>query len=176
MKATQEAFHWIISILKKHRITFQITGGLAAKIYGSSRELADIDIDMPESEFEKILPEVKNFIIFGPARYKDENWDLWLMTLCYQGQEIDICGAYEAQIYDKNNEEWYWLETDFSVSSTKEIFGIMVPVIPKNELITYKSKLRREVDLLDLKDIAGLPVSLLAPSLDKFLKKSRIEI
>lgn len=156
MRATQEAFQWIINILKNQNVPFQITGGLAAQAYGSSRELADIDIDIPESEFEKILPDVKDLIIFGPAQYKDENWDLRLMTFRYQGQKIDICGAHETQIYDKNNEEWCWLKTNFSVSEMKVIFGIMVPVVPIEELIDYKSKLKREVDLIDVEELLFL--------------------
>jgi hypothetical protein len=138
-----------------------ISGGFAARIYGSVRELADIDIVIPEINFDEILSEVKECVTFGPAQYKDENWDLWLMTLCYKEQEIDICGAHEAQIYDKKCEEWVWLETNFSISDTKEIFGIEVPVVPKDELITNKSKLRREVDLLDIADIISPTLYLL---------------
>src|SRR3989338_11339919 len=46
MKNTQEALIWIIGVLKRHSIPFRISGGFAAKIYGSTRELADIDIGM----------------------------------------------------------------------------------------------------------------------------------
>ncbi len=172
MRATQETFHWIINILKKHEVPFQITGGLAAKVYGSSRELVDIDIDVPESKFEEILTEVKDFIIFGPAQYKDENWDLWLITLNYQEQEIDICGAHEAQIFDKNNSEWFWLQTNFSKSDFKEIYSVKVPVVSKNELIDYKSKLRRDVDLIDIKEIADY--NILFSPLDRILKRNTI--
>jgi len=68
---SKKAFKWIITVLRKNKIPFRITGGFAAKIYGSQRELADIDIEIPDSYFDKILPEVKKYIIFGPAKYKD---------------------------------------------------------------------------------------------------------
>jgi hypothetical protein len=156
MRATQEAFHWIVKILEKKKIPFQITGGLAAKVYGSQRELADIDIDVPENEFEKILPEVKDFIIFGPARYKDESWDLWLMTLLYLEQEIDVCGAYEVQVYDKNVEQWVWLETNFPAAQINKVFDLEVPIVSRAALIDYKLKIKREVDLADLDAIGRL--------------------
>lgn len=175
MRATQEAFHWIVDILEKRDVPFQISGGLAAKVYGSSRELADIDVDVPEKEFEKILPDVKNYIIFGPARYKDENWDLWLMTLRYCEQEIDISGAHEAQIFDKINNDWFWLQTDFSKSNLQEIFGILVPVVAKKELVEYKSRLRRDVDLIDIKEISNY-YSISQLPLDKPINRNIIEI
>lgn len=46
----KEALAWITNILKKYSIPFQITGGLAAILYGSKRPLEDIDIDIPEEK------------------------------------------------------------------------------------------------------------------------------
>ena len=62
MKNTQAAFHWIVNILKTHNIPFHVAGGLAAKSYGAQRELADIDLDIPEDRFEDIIPEVQKYI------------------------------------------------------------------------------------------------------------------
>lgn len=157
MRNTEEAFQWIVKIFQKYNIFFQVTGGLAARAYGAKRELADIDFDVAEAEFVKFLPEVQEYIIFGPANYKDENWDLFLLTICYVGQEIDISGS-QAKIFDQNQKQWTALPTNFSAAEMKEIFGIKVPVIPKIELIEYKSKLRREVDLVDLKEL-GIPLT-----------------
>src|SRR5690348_12670369 len=50
-KDTKSALHWIVNILKKLNINFQIAGGLAANIYGADRPLHDIDIDIPEEYF-----------------------------------------------------------------------------------------------------------------------------
>lgn len=86
---TKRALEWIVGVLRKRQIPFQISGGCAAKIYGSQRELNDIDIDIPRDCFEKIIVDVKPFLIYGPSQYKDGKWDLYLMTLNYAGQEID---------------------------------------------------------------------------------------
>lgn len=59
MRKTKEACIWIMNILNKNKIPYRIEGGFAAKIYGSKRTLADIDIDIPDKCFKKILPSVE---------------------------------------------------------------------------------------------------------------------
>lgn len=147
---TEKALKWIVNILDKYKVPFQITGGLAARIYGSERELADIDIEISDSNFEKITPEIKDYIIFGPDIFKDENWDLLLMTLKYENQEIDICGADSAKIFNQNTKNWEKLNSDLLKAVIKEVYKIKIPVIPIENLIKYKSKMLRNVDKEDI--------------------------
>jgi len=155
MKDTQTALRWITDILKKHHVPFQIAGGLAAIAYGSTRELEDIDIDIPEEKFSIIKDEVESFITFGPAQFKSDSWDLLLMTLNYHGQDIDLSGAHTTKIYDKQNRKWKKLITDFSKVNFINLYGVDLPVIPREELIAYKTALARPVDLLDVKQLEG---------------------
>src|SRR3990167_5068683 len=111
MNNAKEALIWITNILRRYSIPFQIAGGLAVRAYGSTRELMDIDIDISENDFEKIINEVKPFIIFGPAQFKDDKWDLFLLTLNYMGQEIDLSGAYTIKIYNNNTHVWEKITT-----------------------------------------------------------------
>ncbi len=148
---TEQAFKWIVGILQKHSIPFQISGGFAAKLYGSERELADIDIGIPDDSFNIIYPEVEPYIIYGPTRYLDDEWDLKLMTLKYENQEIDIAGRDTIKIFDKENQVWIPAHRDLTIFENKEVYGVTVPVIPKNALINYKKKIDREVDRLDVK-------------------------
>lgn len=152
MKNTEEALKWIVGILEKHKIQFQITGGLIARVYGSDRPLADVDIDIPEDRIKEIVADVKDYVIWGPGRFTDDNWDLILVTLKYKEQEIDICGD-NVRIHDHSNGEWKSSTTDFSKVEMKELYGINVPVIRKEDLITYKKILGRKVDLEDIKAI-----------------------
>lgn len=154
MRNTEEALKWIVNILDKHKIPFQIAGGFASRLYGSKRELADIDINIPENRIQEIIGDVKDYITFGPEMSKDENWDLFMMTLKYQEQEIDICVAESIKILNQNTKQFEKLVTDFSGSILKEIYGIKVPIIPIEELIIYKNKLSREVDLSDVREIS----------------------
>ena len=155
MSSTEDSFAWIVNILHKHKIQFQISGGLAAKMYGATRPIADIDIEMSDDGFEKILLEVKEFVIFGPERYIDETFNVKLLTLEYKGQEIDLSGENGEKIFDKNSGKWVDNEIDFSTAVNMEVFGIEVPVISKEALIKYKSLIQRDVDWSDIKEISN---------------------
>jgi hypothetical protein len=148
-----DAFIWIINILTQLNVPFQVAGGLAAITYGSTRPLEDIDIDIAEDKFVLVKAEVNDFIIYGPTQFKDETWDLMLMTLNYHGQLIDLSGAYDTKIYDKENNKWRHLSADFTTSEIKNIFGVAVPVISKCELLYYKKIIARPVDLIDVAQI-----------------------
>ncbi len=153
MKNTEEAFKWIVGILKKNKVHFQITGGLAAKFYGSIRPLADIDIDIRGDKFESILEDVKEYITMGPQRFMNDNWDLYMMTLRFKNQDIDIDSG-DVKIRPNKEGQWVSNITDFSKSGQGEIFGVTVPIIPKEELINYKKILSREVDIEDIKNLS----------------------
>lgn len=152
MKNTEAAFHWIIGILKKHNVSFRISGGLAAKIYGCQRPLADIDIDIPEKRFKDILPDVKDRIIIEPKKYFGKIWDIFLVTLRYEGQDIDVCAADTAKIYNSKTGEWINYSDGLNAEE-REIYGMSVPVIPLKDLIEYKTKLGRQVDVEDIKAV-----------------------
>ena len=142
-----------MNILVKLNIPFQIAGGLAAITYGANRPLKDIDIDIPEECFSFIQDEVKDFIMYGPAQFKDDTWDLMLMTLTYNGQLIDLSGAFNTKIFNKNTKEWQPCHVDFSKAEIQKCFDLEVPVIPKDDLLFYKKIIARPVDLIDVAQI-----------------------
>ena len=154
MKDTEKALLWIVSILNNKKIPFQISGGFAAKIYKSPRELNDIDIDILDENFPDIFEDVKQYIIYGPENYKDEKWDALLMTLNYEGQDIDITGTTNGKISNKDKSVWLQYPCDFNKVIYKEVFGITVPVIPKEDLINYKRELDGEHQLIDIEAIS----------------------
>lgn len=152
-KDTESALKWIVNILHKYNIPFQIGGGFAARMYGVKRELADIDIAVPTDKLSEILSEVKDYITYDLKHYLDEKWDCTGMTIVYKGQEIDFVGAQGKKIFDEINKQWIALENDFLNNEYKNIYGLTVPLMPKEKLIEYKSILKRDVDLLDLEEL-----------------------
>ena len=151
LEKTINALKWMVGILNAKNIPYQITGGFAAKIYGSIRPLNDIDIDIPEEKFADILEEVKPYITFGPERLNDGKWDTMLITLDFNGQVIDIGGAYETKVSNKDRTEWISYPIDFSKSQEIKIEGIKINVISPEELIEYKQHLDGEHQIEDIK-------------------------
>jgi len=150
MRKTKEAFTWIVGLLRKHKIPFHISGGFAANIYGSNRSLADIDIEIPDEKIFKIQDDVKKFIIYGPKRYKDKEFDLLLMTLKYKNQEIDICGINSQKLFNKKTMKWDIERIDLSKATKKKVYNLIVPIITLKDLLSYKKKISRDVDIQDI--------------------------
>jgi hypothetical protein len=155
MKNTEKAFHWIIDILQKQEIVYKISGGFAATIHGSTRALADIDIEMSDADIRRLEPFVKAYITYGPEQYRDADWDLLLMTLQYEGQVIDMAST-NAKIFNKETGEWERLCADLTRIEIKEVYGKQVPVETKEGLIAYKKKLGRDVDIEDVRQLTDL--------------------
>ena len=156
-KNAPEALKWIVDILRKNKIPFRISGGLAVRAYGSKRDLVDIDIEIRDKDFEKILPFIKKFKYVGPNKYRDYELDTIGLAIDYKGQSVEFCGADSQKIFNKNTKIWERLESDLNDFENKIVFGIEVPIIPKKELIKYKSKIRRRVDLVDVEFLTRDP-------------------
>lgn len=152
MRNAEKAFFWITDTLERGGIPYRIFGGFAARVYGVDRGLADIDIEVRREDTPKMVEEVAPYIVFGPARCKDENWDLELITLQYEGQEIDIAES-GAKIFNQERRMWEEYEGDVENVVMKEIFGKKVPVQPLDSLISCKLKLSREVDQEDVRQL-----------------------
>lgn len=153
MNNTEKAFHWIINLLEEYQIYYRISGGFAARIYGSKRALADIDLDIVESDINRLVPLIKEKLIFGPESYKDESWDLYLATIDFDGQIIDLAGATKTKIFDLNTNRWVKFKVDFDEVVFLDVFGRNVPVIKIYDLIKYKDMLKRDVDISDINEL-----------------------
>lgn len=149
----------LVAMLRAHGVPFRVTGGLAARAYGATRPLADIDVDVPEADIARLLPAIQSRVIWGPGRYRDAEWDLLLCTFVIDGQEIDLCGAETARYRERATGRWHLDPVDWSESETHTLLGVEVPVMSRARLLAYKRRLAREVDLLDVAalEAAGAP-------------------
>jgi len=152
MRNTKQSFLWIIKIIEENNIKYRVSGGLAARIYGSKRKLADIDIEVLKKDIKKIYKIVNDFVIYKPQQYKDESWDLMLMTIKYKNQEIDIA-SFEAKIFNKKTKIWVKRPGKFNDVNLKSVFGVDIPVERLESLVKYKKILARDVDIKDIREL-----------------------
>ncbi len=148
-----KALRWIVAILDQQGVKYVISGGFAAYLYGSKRQINDLDVDIPENDIEKIRRDVKDYIVAGPEHVQDERWDLLSMTLNYHNQEIDISGALQQKVYDDVYQKWVNIPANFSKAKKMVVDGIQINVMDPQDLIFYKKFLIGAHQKADIKAI-----------------------
>lgn len=142
----------LVNVLEKNRIPFQITGGLAAIIYGARRPFFDIDIDVYKKDISKLRKLFKPHISTDLHHLQDQKFDLYLLTLKINGIFVDISQAENA--YIMSNGKKIKMSTNISKAKILEWEGVKLLVQNKTELIAYKKALNRDIDLTDIKQIS----------------------
>ena len=151
----KEALKWIVKILKKENIRFNILGGLAAYAYGSKRILFDIDLSMSYKDMKKLTKITKKYVVEEPWKGTSSTslWKGGYMELNYKGIAIEIGETENTKFLNKNTKKWEKFPDGLKNSINKKVLGLILPIMPKKDLINYKSKLKRDVDLIDLKNL-----------------------
>lgn len=155
MADSAAALAWVVDLLQRNGIPFQAVGGLAARAYGGTRELADLDFYLPMERFPELLPEATPYVVWGPEHYQDAHWDITFAKLEFAGQKIEFGDSSDAFIRDPRSENWVRQEIAYERSVWGEVLGVRVPLMPKAELIAYKRLLDRDVDRLDVAELGA---------------------
>ena len=148
--SSEEALRFIVGLLTERCIPFVVSGGLAARLYGCTRPLYDIDIDIPGQRFADLAPTVAPYLVRPWGPFRDEHFDLLLATLDYGGQPIDLTAGDSVRLFDGAAGIWRRYPTDFSAIEYRTLFGLTLPVQARASLMEYKRYLARPVDLEDL--------------------------
>jgi len=149
------AAQWIVGLLSDKNIPFQICGGLAARAYGSHRELNDIDLFVPGEFFPVVVEAGRDFVSKPAAQRQEEGWDLTYVQFQYEGVKVEVGNADDVSIYDSVNHVWIPMNIDFSRYVTAHLLGLDLPVMLKDDLIHYKLILSRPVDIEDIRAISN---------------------
>lgn len=130
-------------------IPFQAVGGLAVRAWGGRRDLVDLDFYVPDAALP-VLARHTGFAARGPERIRDDCWDVLVVTLDVGGCRVELGGAETARYRERHTGEWHGAHIGFDRGVTRTVLGRPIPVMPKDDLVCYKSRLDREVDLVDL--------------------------
>ena len=142
----------IVTELQKNSIEFQITGGLAAILYGSKRPLYDIDIDVSKKDIARVIGLFRHNIVNDFDHLSDGMFDLYLLTMNMKGVLIDVSQIEDAYVFNKAGQK-IKMNTDISKMNYIAWEGLYLPVQDKQDLIAYKKILGRDTDLTDIEQI-----------------------
>jgi len=155
-----QALRWIVSLLHRYAIAYQICGGTAAKAYGAMRPLVDIDMyaSLQESPyFQVFLDEIQPYLMRAWTPYLSASWDMLYLALNYRGMQIEIAeSTTNPRFYNHRDGRWEDQPIDFAASTRTYLYGVEVAIMPKDELLAYKAVLDREVDHLDSEQMTAV--------------------
>lgn len=151
-----EALAWITGLLNRRGVTFQLVGGAAARAWGATRPLVDLDFYV-DADLGELASELEPWIVSPSGRHVDEHWDLVFLQLDYRGQTVELAQAAGARYRDPADGRWRDQAVDFDASVDREVLGVTVPVMPRGQLLEYKRRLRRPVDERDVREIEADP-------------------
>lgn len=140
----QEVILQFIDYFNNKNIKYQITGGLAGNLYGSSWNLQDIDFETNFNNLAIIENDFTDYVTVKTSRYIDNEFNIWLLRLNIDGIEIDINAVEDFYI---NNIK---IETNLENAIDKVFMGKKVKVQSLKDIIDYKTILNRKNDLEDL--------------------------
>jgi hypothetical protein len=148
------ALSWLVNLLDRHAVPYQIVGGLAAHAYGATRPIVDIDLYMPFDQAQAILAEIQPFIVRQPLPHHSESWDLVYLALEYADVYIEIGdSSTHPRFYNRIDSRWEDQRLEYETSITATLFEVELKVMSREELAHYKRMLDREVDHADLTEM-----------------------
>jgi len=71
------------------------------------------------------------------------------------GWEIEAADAATASVWDHRVGAWRPAAIRFGHSEVREVAGVKLPIMPRDQLLDYKIGLGREVDSLDIQALRG---------------------
>jgi hypothetical protein len=130
--------------------------GLAAYAYGGRRPVVDLDFYAPLADADSFLAKVAEHTVWGPEDYQDESWKLRFMKIDYGPVRTEVGDtSSEAEFFDRVAHRWVRQHIDFTRSTPRTVFGVVLPLIPLEHLLAYKAALNRPVDLLDITELTA---------------------
>ncbi len=150
------ALECIVGALNRHRVPYQVVGGLAAPAHGAWRPVADVDLYVPFDRAAAALDEIRPQVYWGPERYADDRWDLTFLKGVFGGQKVELDdSSTRPRYFDAEAGRWEDQRVFYGSSVTLRVFGVEAEVMPKDELVLYKRRLGREVDIIDLEQLTA---------------------
>jgi hypothetical protein len=146
----RKAIHFLLDYLEQNDLEYQVTGGLAGNLYGSTWPLVDIDLEVHLNDLYKIEKDLYPYVSKHLHRYVDTEFNIWLLELKIEGIPVDI-NAIEDFFLNNGT----IVEPDLQKSNKIQFDNRTVNVQPLQEIIFYKQLIGRTRDLEELTGLSS---------------------
>jgi len=145
-----DAMEWISGLFRDKDVQYAAAGGLAARSWGATRPLVDLDFFVHSEDLERIMTDLAPYVDRPLTEHRDEYWDLSFMRLEYGGAPLELCVAEGAQYRESATGEWHEACPDLSAFTERELLGVTIQVMNRDDLVKYKRRVDRAVDRADI--------------------------
>lgn len=150
------ALYWVVNLLERFSISYQVVGGLAAQAYGATRPLVDIDLYIPMDTAKAAMEMMKPFLVREALPHHSASWDLIYLALVYDGITIEIGDTCSSpRFFNRVDQRWEPQVIDYAASQRAILYSVEVSVMPRDELVRYKAMLNRDVDVIDIQQMTA---------------------
>jgi hypothetical protein len=154
-----EAVAWLADLFQERNVRYAAAGGLAARAWGASRPLVDLDFYVHAEDLDRLESDLAPFVVQPLTELENEHWNLSLIRLEYGGVPLELSVGEGAKYREAVTGEWHDACPGFDACPELELFGIPVRVMNRSQLLEYKRRVDRAVDRADIASIEHSAVS-----------------
>jgi uncharacterized membrane protein YhaH (DUF805 family) len=145
-----DALAWLSGLLADRGVRFAAVGGLAARAWGASRPLVDLDFFVSGEDLDRVEPDISPFVVRPLSTHRDEHRELSCLRLEYGGIPIELAVSEGARYREAATGEWHVAEIAFARCPRRQVLGIPLPVLAREDLLRLKRRLDRAIDRADV--------------------------
>jgi hypothetical protein len=145
-----DALAWLCELLRERGVRFAAVGGLAARAWGATRPLVDLDFLVAGEDLDRVKPDLAPFVVRPLSPHRDERREFSCLRLEYGGVPIELAIAEGARYREASTGEWHHEEIALTRCPRRQVLGMPLPVLARDDLLRLKRRLDRAIDRADV--------------------------
>lgn len=145
-----DALAWLCDLLRERGVRFAAVGGLAARAWGASRPLVDLDFLVAGEDLDRVEPDLAPFVVRPLSPHRDDRREFSCLRLEYGGVPIELAIAEGARYREASTGEWHLEEIALARCPRRQVLGMPLPVLAREDLLRLKRRLDRAIDRADV--------------------------
>ena len=145
-----EAMAWLADLFRDQDVRYAAAGGLAARSWGATRPLVDLDCFVNGEDLGRIETDLAPYVVRPLTKLTDDHWDLSFMRLEYAGIPLELSVAEGARYREAATGEWHDACPTFSACPERELLSVKLRIMDRDDLVEYKRRVDRAVDRADV--------------------------